>query len=75
MRNALDRSQGVITNLPRLDIRIGLMAAASNRQADADTIRDELLELLDGDRLPCRKLDGSPFSATWVLDGFNPRRP
>lgn len=70
MRRALDGSQGVITNLPRLDFRLGLLAAASNHGADGDAIRARLLELLDGQRLTYRQLDSAPFDPTWVLDGF-----
>jgi hypothetical protein len=65
-----DGSQGVITNLPRLDIRLGLLAAAANRVADTDTLHASLLEPLDGQRLTYRQLDGTPFDPRWVLDGF-----
>lgn len=70
VRRALDGSQGVITNLPRLDIRLGLLAAASNRNADAGAIHTRLLELLDGQRLTYRQLDSAPFDPSWILDGF-----
>lgn len=70
VRGALDGSQGVITNLPRLDIRLGLLAAAANRVADADAIQARLIDLLDEQRLAYRQLDGTPFDPKWVLHGF-----
>jgi len=46
------------------------MAAASNRKADADTIRAMLIGLLDSQRLAYRELDSAPFDPDWVLAGF-----
>lgn len=70
VRGSFKGSQGRIKNLPRLDIRLGLMAAASNRKADADTIHEALMGLLDGQRLNYRDLDSAPFDPEWVLAGF-----
>jgi hypothetical protein len=70
VRKSLDGFQGVITNLPRLDIRLGLMAAAANRQADPDTIRTTLLRVLGDRRLAYRELDGAPLDPAWILAGF-----
>lgn len=63
-------AEGRITNLPRLDIRLGLFALNANRKADAAAIRAALIGLLDSHRLAYRALDNAPFSPTWVLDGF-----
>jgi hypothetical protein len=67
VRRSVDGLQGVITNLPRLDIRLGLMAIAANRQADAETLRSVLLDILGGQRLAYRELDSAPFDPDWIL--------
>ena len=64
--------EGVISNLPRLDIRLGLMAAAANRQADPDRLRTTLPGVLDARRLAYCELDGASFDPAWILTGFPP---
>jgi len=70
VRRSLDGLQGVITNLPRLDMRLGLMAIGANRQSDPETLRSALLDVLGGDRLVYRELDSAPFAPDWVLSDF-----
>ena len=67
---ALDIGKGRIRNFPRLDIRLGLMAAHANRQMERDDTLRRLIELLDGRRLSYRQLDSSPYNLTWILADF-----
>jgi hypothetical protein len=70
VRGALKGSQGRITNLPRLDIRLGLMATFSNRKADDATLTAALPGLLEGQRFDYRELDSAPFDPAWILASF-----
>lgn len=48
------------------------MAIAANRQADPDTLRAVLLEILGGERLAYGELDSAPFDTGWVPAPLRP---
>jgi hypothetical protein len=71
VRKALAPGRGRVGNLARLDIRLALIAANTNR-ADAPrhylhTLADAL-EATDLERLPWRALDKSGFVASWAIE-------
>lgn len=68
---SLESGRGRIRNLPRLDIRLSLIALDHNRSLRparlADILSDQLGEEL---RLVARRsLDGAPYDPTWLLSG------
>jgi hypothetical protein len=67
---ALDSGRGKIRNLRRLDVRLGLIALANNRQLRPTRIEAILFDQLSrpGPRLvPRRSLDGALYQPNWLL--------
>jgi hypothetical protein len=71
VRKALAAGRGRVGNLARLDIRLALIAANTNRADSPRHYLHTLIEALDGsdlERLPWRELDGAGFKAEWVIN-------
>ena len=69
---ALASGRGKIRNLRRLDVRLGLIAVANNRQLRPARIEAVLLDQLSrpGSRLVSRRsLDGALYESGWLLGG------
>ena len=70
---ALAVGRGKIRNLCRLDVRLGLIALAQNRQLRPARVEAILLDQLSrpGPRLvPRRGLDGAHYESAWLLRGW-----
>jgi hypothetical protein len=71
LERQLRGGKGRITNLSRLDIRLGLRALSWNRQNRRDRYREVLLEHLRNARRPQRvwrrRLDGEFYEPDWVM--------
>ncbi len=70
VRRALVPGRGRVSNLTRLDIRLALIAAHSNRQDAARFYTDALTAAMRSERLrrlPWRGLDNAGFRSEWVI--------
>jgi hypothetical protein len=75
VRKALSVGRGRVGNLTRLDIRLALLAAHTNREDLASSYTDALIDALESpefERLPWRGLDNAKFEATWVIERVRP---
>lgn len=75
VRKALSVGRGRVGNLTRLDLRLALIAAHTNRADLASAYTDALVSALESpefERLPWRGLDNAKFEPTWVIERVRP---